>query len=408
MTDYQAIIDYVKKNNITNYIIVTDDDIESFGENIPGAKIIRSDIEERNRLSKKPATRKPETFDQRISRIKQQFELYKKLNVNANDFKPGVNSEGKEQVLKALPSNYAKTFKNYDLYLTDDFNVVGYLVPDKKKIVVNGNLSIQDVVEVVKHELDHVMGLKESYDEAQYEYQIFVNNEVLDDYFEDEDSAYAKAEELKQSKYYNGEEIYKIELWRAPLGELDGELYDMILDESYDNVKLNQIKESYKVEDNGGGYIYIYDTDNDNIESGVDFDEINPLDLISALDVEVLINDKAPWTKKLSILKAAARETKAAYRSFGYGSKHNIKFNNVPENILKEWVDKCVKYFKEMYPEIVKSLTENSLIDDKASQLKSLKESLSPVKFNKIQKLMYFAGKIGKTPEEAFSNGTYY
>ena len=107
-------------------------------------------------------------------------------------------------------------------------------MPDKKKIVVNGNLSIQDVVEVVKHELDHVMGLKESYDEAQYEYQIFVNNEVLDDYFEDEDSAYAKAEELKQSKYYNGEEIYKIELWRAPLGELDGELYDMILDESYE------------------------------------------------------------------------------------------------------------------------------------------------------------------------------
>ena len=45
MTDYQAIIDYVKKNNITNYIIVTDEDIESFGENIPGAKIIRSDIE---------------------------------------------------------------------------------------------------------------------------------------------------------------------------------------------------------------------------------------------------------------------------------------------------------------------------------------------------------------------------
>ena len=182
MTDYQAIIDYVKKNNITNYIIVTDDDIESFGENIPGAKIIRSDIEERNKLSKKPATRKPETFDQRISRIKQQFELYKKLNVNANDFKPGVNSEGKEQVLKALPSNYAETFKNYDLYLTDDFNVIGYLVPDKKKLVVNGNLSIQDVVEVVKHELDHVMGIKENVNNRIVKSNYSTNKKLVESY----------------------------------------------------------------------------------------------------------------------------------------------------------------------------------------------------------------------------------
>ena len=166
----------------------------------------------------------------------------------------------------------------------------------------------------------------------------------------------------------------------------DEDLYESIRTRKQNSVKA--LKESYKVEDNGGGYIYIYDTDNDNIESGVDFDEINPLDLISALDVEVLINDKAPWTKKLSILKAAARETKAAYRSFGYGSKHNIKFNNVPENILKEWVDKCVKYFKELYPDIVKSLTENSLLDSKASQLNQLKESLGTAKYNKIQKLI--------------------
>lgn len=103
----------------------------------------------------------------------------------------------------------------------------------------------EDLDESIKtRKQNSVKTLKDSYDEDQYEYQIFVNDEVLDDYFEDKDLAYAKAKKLKRSKYYNGEKIYKIELWRAPLGELDGELYDVILDESYNNSKLNQLKES--------------------------------------------------------------------------------------------------------------------------------------------------------------------
>lgn len=52
--------------------------------------------------------------------------------------------------------------QSFDLYLTDSYDVVGYIQPDEGKIVVNGNLSIQDVVEVVKHELNHVMGIKEN------------------------------------------------------------------------------------------------------------------------------------------------------------------------------------------------------------------------------------------------------
>ena len=156
------------------------------------------------------------------------------------------------------------------------------------------------------------------------------------------------------------------------------------------NVQAKNLKESYKVKDNGSGYIYIYDTDNDNIESGVDFDKIDLLDLMSGFDAEILVNDKAPWTKKLSILKAAAGETKAAYRSSGYDNKHNIKFKNVPENILKDWVDKCVKYLKEMYPKLNSQINES---------VKQLKESLGTANYNKIQKLIKECLKEGMEVE---------
>ena len=140
------------------------------------------------------------------------------------------------------------TAKELDTYLMNKLGESSSTV-DLKESAANydkdDDYDDEDLDESIRtRKQNSVKALKESCDEDQYEYQIFVNDEVLDDYFEDKDLAYAKAKKLKRSKYYNGEKIYKIELWRAPLGKLDGELYDVILDESYNNSKLNQLKES--------------------------------------------------------------------------------------------------------------------------------------------------------------------
>lgn len=50
---------------------------------------------------------------------------------------------------------YAKLFDIFDLNLTEDPNVIGYMVPTKAKIVINKNLSKDQVSLIVRHEILH-------------------------------------------------------------------------------------------------------------------------------------------------------------------------------------------------------------------------------------------------------------
>ena len=75
----------------------------------------------------------------------------------------------KQEILKILAEEgyvtYAKLFDLFDLNLTKDPNVVGYMEPGKARIVVNENLNIDQVSFIVRHEilheyLDHQLRMK--------------------------------------------------------------------------------------------------------------------------------------------------------------------------------------------------------------------------------------------------------
>ena len=65
----------------------------------------------------------------------------------------------KEQIIRKLRSEgyptYARLFDLFDLNLTDNLDVVGYMLPGKAKIVLNENLSIDQVSTIVRHEILH-------------------------------------------------------------------------------------------------------------------------------------------------------------------------------------------------------------------------------------------------------------
>lgn len=65
----------------------------------------------------------------------------------------------KEQIIRKLRSEgyptYARLFDLFDLNLTDNPEVIGYMLPGKAKIVLNENLSIDQVSSVVRHEILH-------------------------------------------------------------------------------------------------------------------------------------------------------------------------------------------------------------------------------------------------------------
>ena len=65
----------------------------------------------------------------------------------------------KEQIVRKLRSEgyptYARLLDLFDLNLTDNPNVVGYMLPGKAKIVLNENLSIDQVSTIVRHEILH-------------------------------------------------------------------------------------------------------------------------------------------------------------------------------------------------------------------------------------------------------------
>ena len=51
--------------------------------------------------------------------------------------------------------SYAKLVNLFDIYLTDDEDVVGYMIPGKAKIVLNQGLNIDQVSTIVRHEILH-------------------------------------------------------------------------------------------------------------------------------------------------------------------------------------------------------------------------------------------------------------
>lgn len=69
------------------------------------------------------------------------------------------NEAAKSQIIKILRSQgyatYARLLDKFDVFLTDDPEVVGYMVPQKAKIVLNQNLNTDQVSTVVRHEILH-------------------------------------------------------------------------------------------------------------------------------------------------------------------------------------------------------------------------------------------------------------
>lgn len=65
----------------------------------------------------------------------------------------------KNQIIKILQKQgyptYGRLVEYFDIYLTDDPNVVGYMLPGKAMIVLNEQLGISQVSTVVRHEILH-------------------------------------------------------------------------------------------------------------------------------------------------------------------------------------------------------------------------------------------------------------
>ena len=68
-------------------------------------------------------------------------------------------NDAKNQIMDILNKqgypSYAKLVNLFDIYLTDDENVVGYMIPGKAKIVLNQGLNIDQVSTIVRHEILH-------------------------------------------------------------------------------------------------------------------------------------------------------------------------------------------------------------------------------------------------------------
>ena len=70
-----------------------------------------------------------------------------------------LNESAKKQLIKTLREEgyptYAWLLEPFDIYLTDDPEVVGYMVPNQARIVLNELLNIDQVSTIVRHELLH-------------------------------------------------------------------------------------------------------------------------------------------------------------------------------------------------------------------------------------------------------------
>lgn len=69
------------------------------------------------------------------------------------------NNSAKKQIIKILREQgyptYAWLLEPFDIYLTDDPDVIGYMIPGQAKIVLNEALSIDQVSTIVRHEILH-------------------------------------------------------------------------------------------------------------------------------------------------------------------------------------------------------------------------------------------------------------
>ena len=69
------------------------------------------------------------------------------------------STAAKNQIIRVLRKDgyptYARLLDMFDVYLTDDPNVVAYMIPDKAKVVFNSDLSIDQVSTFARHELLH-------------------------------------------------------------------------------------------------------------------------------------------------------------------------------------------------------------------------------------------------------------
>ena len=69
------------------------------------------------------------------------------------------SNSAKNQILKTLNEqgypSYSRLLELFDVYLTDDPNVVGYMLPGKAKMVLNGGLDIDQVSTITRHEILH-------------------------------------------------------------------------------------------------------------------------------------------------------------------------------------------------------------------------------------------------------------
>lgn len=70
-----------------------------------------------------------------------------------------LRNDAKSEIIKILRKQgyptYARLVDFFDIYLTDDPEVIGYMIPDQAKIVLNKELNIDQVSTIVRHEVLH-------------------------------------------------------------------------------------------------------------------------------------------------------------------------------------------------------------------------------------------------------------
>ena len=68
-------------------------------------------------------------------------------------------NDAKNQIMDILNKqgypSYARLLNLFDVYLTDDPEVIGYMIPGKARIVLNGGLNTDQVSTIVRHEILH-------------------------------------------------------------------------------------------------------------------------------------------------------------------------------------------------------------------------------------------------------------
>lgn len=70
-----------------------------------------------------------------------------------------LRNDAKSEIINILRkqgyATYARLVEFFDIFLTDDPEVIGYMIPDQSKIVLNKDLNIDQVSTIVRHEVLH-------------------------------------------------------------------------------------------------------------------------------------------------------------------------------------------------------------------------------------------------------------